>query len=499
MGCILRNVIFSFIFFASLGCTPPKQKSAVAVFAPNLTNIPEPIDIPVELPVSETFPFSFQFHKYIWAPYADLTNEGLSVAPGWGYMAPLIVADSDNQYALLYFSCDSVKKDFYCFRLLKDGIVISSLHAMGLELLPTNIDVRNAYQPPILFFRQGKIYVVYEAGLADGSSIINMVSADINESHPIRWSYVSTFYNHSGSFNYLGGAMDSKGAIYIAGLGLSNKNVSSLDLVRISYPYDVWDSKQTIREFSRKQTPLYPHVQVRNSGEVEIMATLHNSIVCDEDGEFYSESYKAIAVFKGFYGQMFNQVWKDSASDVSEQQIGGDSCLYHNQRFPMAQFYDSKNDIVYSIVKSSEVLNIDPLNRVHSNLNFRRQFKLYANNSILIPDLAVYAGSEFPGNESIWSVTGTVLNSGEFVFAFGNDGLIPNLNYVVLISSKDLINYSVPFRLPAPDGPEHSVHFALPKKNGGGALNYLHFMHSGTVFGELNLHHRVHYYMAAPL
>lgn len=494
---IKKNILL-ILMLILVSCSNPESENQSAI---NLSLIKEPEERPSVIPEFDPdFPFRFTDHRYWWAPFSARKNVGSSIAPGWGYMDPMVVVNGSDVYEIMYFSCDAKVKKYYCIYLMKNGEIFSDLHAMGLDLIPEMFQTTYSYQPPMIFLNKDTIYMAYESGKKGGGSLLNLVSINLNGLPPHKWRHRSTYDSGDSEFNYLGGASSVEGIIYIAGLGSKVSSGPSLELIRIQEPYEEWENKVVVHKFhSNLQIPVYPHVQVRKSGEIEILTTLHNSSNCDEDGQYFSESYKTVISFKGKYGELFSEYWKDASSDVTSQNPGGDSCLFHKQRFPMAQFYDSKNDIVYSIIKSSEIFDVVPEDRTGSNANLIRKFVLYANDQVVVSDLSEKVRSYFENPNDIWSISGTLLENGTLVFAAANDGLIPALSDIAFFTSKNLSTFTNMYRLPTTDLPEHSIHFAQNSKNGSTLIDKLYFFHSGSVYGSLNFHHRYHFYVAEPV
>ena len=126
-------------------------------------------------------------------------------------------------------------------------------------------------------------------------------------------------------------------------------------------------------------------------------------------------------------------------------------------------------------------------------------FKLIGNNTIINNNLDQTFKSYFLNPNSIWSISGTKIHEGPFVFSAMNDGLVTNLNKIALLSSIYLIDYGSVFLINAPYLPGHSVHFSQPHKNTTTVQPNLSFFFSGTVFGIYNNHHNFNYFFAKPI
>ena len=158
---------------------------------------------------------------------------------------------------------------------------------------------------------------------------------------------------NGGSFNYLGGALDSAtGKISVAGmLELDGPQKSTLGVLHAAIDSDGggwrWDTMThagpvyTSVDFQ----PLYPQLTYAMDGSLHILATVNSDAPCPSStrpGHInMGAMYRQLRYYVGYCNDTANhnwtylEAWRDLTPDAAEHpQINGDPCLLHSERFP---------------------------------------------------------------------------------------------------------------------------------------------------------------------
>ncbi|WP_050629481.1 hypothetical protein [Bradyrhizobium viridifuturi] len=428
-----------------------------------------------------------------------------SIPIGWAVMSPMIVVIDGDQYSPIFAPCDPANPGLYCVEILRNGTTFSESLDMGHAFAPAGFQADLAYHPPLLFTDGTRLLVAYWARAKDHRSIIQLLSLDPKSPGPAPWTLLSTFENRGDELlSYLGGAMGPTGEIVIAGYGTGGPARSHrLEIIKILPPYTgPWMPKQLIAEYpSPAYAPEYPHVAIRDDGSISILTVLANYTPCPENQVTYSV-YKNVIAFEGRYGGSFAARWSDATADtVSDPANHGDSCLFGADRYPLAHFWDKQSQAVYSIVRSADLDGVDATNKVESNTRFSRTFKLYRDDSLIVPDLAAYFPQYFTDPQHpcyrpqsachIHAMTMTRLDNGEFVI-FANardDDPATSYSKIGVIWSKDLQTFSEPVYLQTPFGPGYGISVAQPDKNGMHSVPKLQFFNAGNTYNPAQLNY----------
>ncbi|HEV7689426.1 MAG TPA: hypothetical protein VGO52_01315 [Hyphomonadaceae bacterium] len=461
-----------------------------------------------------------QWTDSLTGSYAGSTQLAPSIPVGWGYMDPMVAMIGSDQYAPLFHNCNVENEALvdemnhvddrpyrYCIYLVKNGDVVSNLVDMatfGLGTEPSPPNRRHAYQPPMLFAHDGKIFMAYWVYTPGTGSVIQLLKFD--PANPPGWTVVSTYNSGSAGLNYLGGAMSAGGDIVIAGYSQTS-GLQTLLAVKTSPPYTTWQTPQIVTQYTTvAHTPLYPHVAIKDDDKISILAVLHNGTSC---GSNVWTAYKNVVVYEGYYGSPINALWSDASGDVViDPNYAGDNCYYNAQRFPLDHFYDPASDAVYSIVRSQELtagydLSDSVQDKMAANAPYTRTFKLYKDGALIHGNLASLFSSYFAdtnqGGTAIDSMSMTRLSNGEFVI-FANSrgpgasgGSAWTWQNIGVTWSSDLSTFATPQYLTTSFGAGHAVKVAQPAKNGSGTISTLDFFTSGNLYNPSDIYHSHQY------
>lgn len=418
-----------------------------------------------------------------WSGYSLEVNK-LNTPIGWGYMNPMLVVDGEDQYSITLTSCVSPGESHfghvYCGYLIKNGIEIyDSGFSLGNSYSGFLAD--KAYQTPMLFKNGRTLYLAYWMSNL-GTSMVNLISIDLDSAAPRRWVHRATYSMPSGaSFNYLGGAISPNGTIIIAGLAVVN-GVYSLQMISTFPPYTSFGSPVTAyTSGGANWIPLYPHVVVDQNNTIDLFFTLQNNTPCSESGTIYT-SYKNVVNLRCTVGGGCQSIWSDAALDAAQDDTNsGDNCYFDSSRFPLDLIIDEKG-IRYFIYLSRDLKSYKSSAKLASNASSRKQFILVSS-----AGLNLEMGSKFTSFEKVEQIDAmsmTKLTDGRFaIFANSRSSIMSGLkNHLNILVTRDFITFEGPYTYSTPFGVGHSIKLAQPNKNGSGAINKLHFSHGGDLY-----------------
>lgn len=440
-----------------------------------------------------------------------------NVAAGWGVMSPAVVVSGDTQYAFASYGCDSEANDRWriqCVELTKDGEAITEI--LNFRTLTVNTafpqgtrssDIKDAYQPPLLFKHRNKLMLVHCAKMPNrGVNVVFVHSVDLRKPTPIQWKFeASHVYVDNTTFNYLGGALKGDD-IFIAGWrsGGSAK-YNRLELINLRFANGMWHftGPKPIAVYDGMPgfTPLYPHVLVLDNDEIRILGTFQD--VRTKNPYMDCESglrYHNIAEWKGRWEQSnpYQAVWSDRVQ-YDPCFLGGNEQLRFAYDFLCVGCGDgnTSNDDVYAVYQKRDLVSFCPPKT-------KLQFPIRKNGQVVQNDLGEAFGNEQLKNRMSF-LSMTHLSSSRFVFATNID------RDIYLQVSSDLTNFldePIIQKTDFPGGIEigvgNQVKLGQPNKNGSDRLiPKLHFYHSGTVnFRDvnnrlINNNHRYKFYKAS--
>jgi len=456
---------------------------------------------------------SYPFETECQAPDCKSTQ---SIAAGWGVMSPAVVVSGDVQYSFAMHGCDSEANDRWriqCIELTKDGRPISDI--LNFRSLTPNTafppgtgpqDIKQSYQPPMLFKHGNKLILVHRAYMPDrGINIIFVHSVDLRLPAPLKWKYEARHYyvDHT-TFNYLGGAMKGDN-IFIAGWrNGGGANYNRLELINLRFGNGMWlftgPKPIAVYDGLPEFTPLYPHVLILDNDEIRVLGSFQD---VRKNSPFMDcvkgQRYHNIAEWKGRWeqSQPYEAVWSDRGKF--------DPCLVGvNEQVRYAYDFlcvgcgddNTSNDDVYSVYQKRDLVKLG-----QSKIELR--FPIRKNGIVVQNDLGMAFGNEQLKNRMSF-ISMTQLSSSQFVFATNID------RDIYLQVSSDLTNFldsPVIIKTNLIDGTEigvgNQIKLGQPNKNGSDRLiSKLHMYHGGTVnFTDsadrvINNNHRYKFYKA---
>jgi hypothetical protein len=443
-------------------------------------------------------------------------NQDLYAPRTWGYMDPMIVVMSEDQYAIASQPCDLAAWQHYCLTITRNGVPYSETLRLSEALLPAGYAGVDSYQPPMLFLGQSEIlvaYWVYATNTGDGTarSFVNLVAVPTGypAGTPAPFTHRTTYTSSGGTFNYLGGAMGPSGDIVVAGFRTDGPQASMLQLIRFAAPAYA-STEEHVAGFwsSLGFLPLYPHVVIRDSGLINVFAVATTYQVCTSAGYGYG-LYKTVFDLEGTFGGTFTNRFQDASSDATAaNNFEGDPCDVARGRFPLTSILDRSTDTVYLVYRQQD--GGPPI--------YDRTFPVVAVPATgpavtAVADLAPHFGGPFAsvGAQSgvstiIDAVSMTKLDNGRFVFFANNRGdwaaggaSLPALLDFSVVATRDFATFTEPVLLSPPWGPGHHIHAAQAGKNGMAAMPKLHFFHTGNMYNVAHVldSYRYRYYRAS--
>ncbi len=465
---------------------------------------------------------NFEYEREILLPFttecqAPDCKSVKSVPAGWGVMSPAVVVSGEDQYSFAMHGCDANRDDRWriqCVELTKNGRTITE--TLNFQTLASNNafppgtapqDIKQSYQPPLLFRHRNKLILVHWALMPDrGINIIFAHSVDLRLPTPLKWKFESrhVYVDHT-VFNYLGGAIKGD-QIFIAGWrsgGSPGYNRSELINLRFANGMWVFTGPKAIAIYDRlpEFMPLYPHVLILDNNEIRVLGSLQDG---REKSQFADcvkgQRYHNIAEWKGRWeqSQPFEAVWSDRGK-FDPCLVDGNVQVRFAYDFLCVGCGDGNvsNDDIYAIYQKRDLVAL-------GQSKIKLQFPIRKNGVVVQNDLGNAFGNDQLKNR-ISFMSMTHLSSSQFVFATNID------RDIYLQVSSNLTNFldsPVIKKTNLIDGTEigigNQIKMGQPNKNGSDRLiPKLHMYHSGTVnFTDsadrvINNNHRYKFYKAA--
>ena len=443
----------------------------------------------------------------IAAPYHDAaySSDNIVVGLGWAFMTPMVVVHEDSFYSYLHYPCDGPTPNSYnyCLEVIRDGQRFSSRPLnLGYEHVSTlNLPTghRYSYQPPMMVLDRANDQLLISYWLrANGEghyqSLHNLVALPLSGTED--WQVLATNeLPQNTDANYLGGTLTDSGDVLLAGYGTNGTAQLSLDIFRISPPYDAWQPGFTLMSWeSPTFRPGYFHVnEHRRNRRVQITFPLSNNEVCAANGRT-DVPYKHVSSFLtaphdqvAFRDQAAGDwVFTELASDVSPSLPNGDSCQVYVGRFPVAQFHDGSTGETYNVVRVWEM----PTLPVAAFYIFRDGERITDTDGEPL-NLALLFAPIIPADAWIASIQVTKVSGEYLLVAHVDTGAaeLPTTNVIALLKTDDFVSFDGPHPIETHAyGTGHSLRVAKPGEVGNpDELDRLYIYHSGNLgIGGLN-------------